>query len=352
MSKYNKYINNFANEAEYEAYIDTSIAEVPNTALIDDTGKMIYTKILPNNYVMFGTTTGTQDFMIGSSSSESSNADCIQVHVFVEDDSGVNKMYVAPEDVLKMPKYFYSSYNSFGTTEGEKILSIKKWKIDTSNIVHLKRMFDMCSSLKSLDLSALDTSQATSMEYMFQACKSLASLDLSNFNTSKVTNMHGMFNNCGSLKSIDLSNFDTSQVTDISSVFSYCNSLSSIDLSNFDTSQVTDMYGMFYGCSSLTSLDLSSFNTSNVTGMRNMFYNCRKLNKLYLSSSFFNSTSLNEYDFSPLSNWTDTESLAMFVEAVTAHDGTGKKVYLSSETKNALTTEQKTAITNAGWTIA
>ena len=92
MSKYNKYINNFANEAEYEAYIDGSIAEVPNTALIDDTGKMIYSKILPNSYVMFGTTTGTQDFMIGSSSLESSNADCIQVHVFVEDESGINKM--------------------------------------------------------------------------------------------------------------------------------------------------------------------------------------------------------------------------------------------------------------------
>ena len=42
----------------------------------------------------------------------------------------------------------------------------------------------------------------------------------------------------------------------------------------------------------------------------------------------------------------------MFVEAITAHDGTGKTVQLSSNTKNALTTEQKTAITNAGWTIA
>ena len=42
----------------------------------------------------------------------------------------------------------------------------------------------------------------------------------------------------------------------------------------------------------------------------------------------------------------------MFVEAITAHDGTGKTVRLTSETKNALTTEQKTTITNAGWTIA
>ena len=248
MSKYNKYINNFANEAEYETYINGSVAEVPNTALIDDTGKMIYAKILPNNYVMFGTTTGTKDFMIGHDSSQNYSADCIKIHVVVEDDSGVNKMYVAPEDVLKIPKYFYLVNSGFGTTEGKKILSINKWKIDTSNVTNVCYMFGYCSSL--------------------------------------------------------------------------------------------------------TLLDLSSFNTSNVTDMEAMFLSCSKLNKLYLSSIFFNSTSLTTYDFSHLSNWTDTESLAMFVDAITAHDGTGKTVRLSTNTKNTLTTEQKTAITNAGWTIA
>ena len=326
MSNYNKYINNFSNEAEYETYINGSVAKTPNTALIDDTGKMIYAKILPNNYVMFGTTTGTQDFMIGSSSSESSKADCIQVHVVVEDESGVNKMYVSPEDVLKIPKYFFSHYSGFGSTEGKKIVSISKWKIDTSNIVNLKRMFESCSSLTSLDLSALDTSQANSIEYMFKYCSSLTYIDLSSFNTSKVTSMSGMF-------------YD-------------CSSLTSLDLSSFNTSNVTDMSGMFSNCSSLTSLDLSSFDTSKLTKIGNIFYFASKINKLYLSSSFFNSTSLTTYDFGSLSNWEDTETLAMFVEAITAHDGTGKKVQLSYDTKNALTTEQKTAITNAGWTIA
>ena len=263
MSKYNKYINNFANEAEYETYINGSIAETPNTALIDDTGKMIYTKILPNNYVMFGTTTGTQDFMIGGNS--------IQIHVVVEDDSGVNKMYVASEDLLKTVTSFG---NFFWSTEGHKILSISKWKIDTSN------------------------------------------------------------------------------VTNMNSTFYGCSKLTTLDLTSFDTSKVTDMENMFQDCSKLTTLDLTSFDTSNLTYMVYMFGGCSNINKLYLSSSFFNSTSVTTYDFSPLSNWKDTETLAMFVEAITAHNGTGKRVSLSSETKNALTTEQKTAITNAGWTIA
>ena len=248
MSKFNKYINNFANNAEYETYINGSVAEVPNTALIDDTGKMIYTKILPNNYVMFGTTTGTNDFMIGQSSKQYSSADCIQVHVVVEDASGINKMYVAQEDVLKTTKYFYSNYNGFGSTEGKKIVSISKWKIDTSN--------------------------------------------------------------------------------------------------------VNNTYEMFKGCTKLTNLDLSGFISSNLTDMGFMFQNCSNLKKLYLSSGFFNSTLVTAYDFSTLSNWKDTETLEMFVEAITAHNGTGKRVKLSTNTKNTLTTEQKTAITNAGWTIA
>ena len=326
MSKYNKYINSFTNKAEYETYINGSIAEIPNTALIDDTGKMIYTKILPNNYVMFGTTTGTQDFKVGQSSSQYSDADCIQIHVVVEDESGINKMYVAQEDVLKIPKYFYSSSSGFGSTEGKKILSIKKWKIDTSNV--------------------------TSMNGMFSECSSLAYLDLSNFNTSKVTNMDSTFYICSSLTSLDLSNFNTSKVTNMNQMFYRCSKLTNLDLSNFNTSNVTNMYYMFNYCSSLTSLDLSSFDTIKATNMGYMLGGCSKLNKLYLSSSFFNSTSLTTYDFSTLSNWKDTESLAMFVEAITAHNGSGKKVQLSSNTKNALTTEQKTAITNAGWTIA
>ena len=116
MRKYNKYINNFANNADYEAYINGSIAEVPNTALIDDTGEIKMTKYLPNNYLFFCTTSGTQDFMIGQSSSVYSSADCLMIHVVVEDESGVNKMYVAPEDVLKIPKYFYEEFSGFGTT--------------------------------------------------------------------------------------------------------------------------------------------------------------------------------------------------------------------------------------------
>ena len=55
-----------------------------------------------DDYVMFGTTTGSTDFMIGSSTSATGGADCIQVHVVVKPD-GINEMYVKQDDVLKVP---------------------------------------------------------------------------------------------------------------------------------------------------------------------------------------------------------------------------------------------------------
>ena len=37
---YNRYINKFPTNVEFEKYINCGLAEVPNTALIDDTGEI------------------------------------------------------------------------------------------------------------------------------------------------------------------------------------------------------------------------------------------------------------------------------------------------------------------------
>ena len=104
---YNRYINNFPNESEFNKYIGGSLSDVPNTALIDDTGEMKYTKSLADYYVLYGTTSGTTDFMIGKSAEADGDSpnDCIQVHVVAKPD-GNNKMYVKQEDILKTPIFF------------------------------------------------------------------------------------------------------------------------------------------------------------------------------------------------------------------------------------------------------
>ena len=303
-----------------------------------------------DDYVMFGTTTGTTDFMIGSSTSTSEPADAIQVHV-VQKPDGNNKMFVKQEDLLKVPVCFYSNYNGFSTDEGMKILSIDKWNIDTSNVTNIAAMFSSCSSLKTLNLSNFNTSNVTKMNSMFAACSSLNTLDLSNFSTSNVTDMSSMFYSCSSLKTLDLTNFNTSNVTDMGQMFHNCAKLVSLDLRSFDTRYVKYMFYMFYGCGSLTSLDLRSFDTYNVMNIISMFDGCYKINKLYLSSSFFNSINITTYDFSKLTSWTDNESLYMFFDAIIAHDGRGRTLKLSRNTYNALESYYIDTINSKDWKI-
>ena len=272
---------------------------------------------------MLGTTTGTNDFMIGSSTSMYGEADCIKVHV-VQKPGGINTMYVKQEDVLKTPVCFYWCYSGFNTGEGMKILSIDKWNIDTSNVTNIYGMFMECKKLKQVDLRGFNTSNVTNMESLFQNCPSLVSVDLSDFNTENVTSMNYMFDGCYSLASLDVSNFNTINVTRMHSTFRKCNELTELDLRAFDTTNCSDL---------------------------NMFEGSYKINKLYLSRNFFNSKTETSYGFPYLHYWTDQESLAMFVEAITAHDGGGKVVYFVEETYNALTRTQKNAIKAKGWRL-
>lgn len=94
---------------------------------------------------------------------------------------------------------------------------------NTENVTNMRYMFDLCKSLKSLDLTNFNTENVTDMYYMFAYCTSLESLDLTNFNTAKVTNMAGMFQTCSALKTIYASDkFVTDQVTESTCMFSDC----------------------------------------------------------------------------------------------------------------------------------
>ena len=81
-------------------------------------------------------------------------------------------------------------------------------------------------------------------------------------------------------------------------------------------------------------------------------YDVYKNTELYYVILLLNNVcSVKEFDFSGLTSWTEATSLSQFVNAISSKEGTGKTVYLSTETKNVLTTEQKNRITSKGWTI-
>lgn len=110
---------------------------------------------------------------------------------------------------------------------------------------------------------------------------------IENLNTSKVENMKKMFQNCSKLKSLNLSEFVTSKVVDMSSMFKGCQSLQKLILGkNFKTTHVVGMYSMFEGCSSLPMLNLTNFETGNVDNMAFMFDGCSSLKRIYVGDGW------------------------------------------------------------------
>ena len=232
---------------------------------------------------------------------------------------------------LRTLDWFFSEMGKLETIEGME-------NLNTDGVASMYAMFNECSSLKSIDLSALKTDNVTNMSYAFTGCSSLTSLDLSGFKTDKVTNMCGMFMRCSSLTSLDVSGFNTANVTDMSSMFGGCSSLTGLDVSKFNTDKVTNMGWMFGECEALTSLDVSGFNTANVTDMYCMFYNCQNLSSIDVSkfktakvtkmnSMFYNCAKLSTLDVSGFNTEEVTDMSWMFgsCESLTNLDVSGFK---------------------------
>ena len=177
---------------------------------------------------------------------------------------------------LTSTAYWFIDCNNLTTITGIENLK-------TDNVTSMQCMFQICSSLTSLDVSGFKTDNVTDMSNMFGGCSGLTSLDVSGFKTDNVTDMGQMFYGCSSLTSLDVSAFKTDNVTNMYGLFYDCSGLTSLDVSGFKTDNVTNMYGLFYDCSGLTSLDVSGFKTDNVTYMSCMFYDCSGLTSLDVS---------------------------------------------------------------------
>ena len=112
---------------------------------------------------------------------------------------------------------------------------------------------------------------------------------------------------------------------------------------------------MFEDCSSLTSLDLSNFDTSAVPDMGYMFHNCTSLTNLLLGPNFFKTSKITSINFSSCSNWTNETVVTSLVTNSYNRVAAGLNtltLQLHTNTKAALTDEQKATITSKGYTIA
>ena len=180
-------------------------------------------------------------------------------------------------DTSNVTNMQYMFYNCSNLTT----LDVSGW--DTGSVTNMYAMFSGCRELTTLDLSGWDTGSVTNMSEMFYGCSNLTTLNLSGWKTGSVINMRYMFRNCSSLTSLDVSGWDTGSVKDMSSMFNFCSGLTTLDLSGWDTGSVTNMYGMFAFCNNLTTLNLSGWDNGSVTNMSDMFSYCGNLTTLDLS---------------------------------------------------------------------
>ena len=158
-------------------------------------------------------------------------------------------------------------------------------KLDMSQCVCARQMFDECTSLKTLKQN-WDLSNVVDGQDMFHNCRALTELDTSNWNLSKLENGYRMFQVCESLGGLDTSKWDLSHLQNARAMFDYCQVLSEIDTSDWDLSNVTDTKAMFNNCVNLTRLSASNWGLNTVSDAMGMFYGCRALTAIIGSGSW------------------------------------------------------------------
>ena len=179
-------------------------------------------------------------------------------------------------------------------------------------------------------------------------------------NTSRCTDLSGLFNVCDSLKRVDLSSLNTSNVVDMSFMFVECNALRAVDLSSFDTSKVTSMHQMFCNNISLVEINLGNLDLSNVYAADWMFMGCRSLTTVRGTIQGFGNAynpdiynDLGEYEFPSLdlSDCPLTNSSAMVFINGLAKAKSDQTITFKAQTYDTLTSAQIAIATSKGWNV-
>ena len=166
-----------------------------------------------------------------------------------------------------------------------KLQSLDLTNFDVSSVTDFSYLFRGCDLLTTIDVTGWDCSSATDLTGLFNDCESLATAPYDVFIVSStISSVADMFGGCSSITSVDLSALDTTSLTSVNGLFGLCTSLTSVNVDSLVTtsSSITKVNNVFTGCSSITSLDLSTWDVSNITEMSGLFSDCVSLNSLTL----------------------------------------------------------------------
>ncbi len=150
-------------------------------------------------------------------------------------------------------------------------------KFDGSQLGYMDSMFNGCTNLKTIDMSAVDMQGArVSMDSLTSNCGALETFKAPK--NASPTDMGSMFYCNYALKNvIGLETWDVSSCDDMSFAFYLCESIETLDLSTWETTGTTDMEATFGNMETLKTIDLSSFDMNGVTTMHQLFWGCEQL---------------------------------------------------------------------------
>lgn len=122
------------------------------------------------------------------------------------------------------------------------------WRIDTSGVKVMDRVFRNCSSLaKHLDLSTWDTSTVEAYDQMFQGA-AVTSLDLSSWTSTSADSAGTMFYQCTGLTTIyTTSAFNLTNIRIQTNMFRGCTSIVGGEGTVYDSNKVTGEYARIDG---------------------------------------------------------------------------------------------------------
>lgn len=270
--------------------------------------------------------------------------------------------YPLDEYNVEISKKYYNNgeqeglLGTTGTLEGVQKLNdfIKKYGTD---FVYPKDMSNCFSGYEGERIPLLElnpnTSNVTNMFRMFNDCSSLKTIPV--LNTQNVTNMSNMFDTCLSLETIPM--LDTSNVTDVSFLLHYCDKLTTVPA--FNTSKATEMRSMFEHCSGLVTIP--ELDASNANELQSMFEKCTALTTFgglkNIGMGYDTSSDANYFRYtlnlsdSPLLTHDSLMNVINNLYDIKSKGVKNQRLQLGDTNKAKLTAEEIAIATNKGWNV-
>lgn len=163
-----------------------------------------------------------------------------------------------------------------------KLTDLDFSNFDTSKTQFMMHMFDGATGLTKLDLSAFDTNNVIDMSYMFHNATNLTDINMSgtNWTAKKLQLAMHMFDGCTNLEALDISALNTPQIVDLSYMFTNCTNLKTIKTGIVQTPELKYINSMFAGCTSLTGDVEVGFDLQKVDDLSSMFMNCPNIESI------------------------------------------------------------------------